>query len=120
MDLQGDLTDHRPVLSFNSPQYLELSPLHIDLQIVDAFPPLLTDHRRERTQLAFMGLTHQVFVHQGLETDKPGLARVRTCAAFVLVSAVTFGLGVPRLMEPDGSVLVVLRDVTDEQENPEG
>lgn len=47
-------------------------------------------------------LVATAFVNQGLYTDKPALARGRALVAFVLVSAVTFGVGVPRLLENYG------------------
>jgi hypothetical protein len=42
------------------------------------------------------------FVNQGLYTDKPKAVVSRTVVAFVIITAVTFGLGVPELLQRFG------------------
>ena len=76
------------------PGILALLPLGPLLAVMFAVRPL--------NIMYYPLLVATAFVNQGLYTDKPALARGRALVAFLLITAVTFGVGVPRLLENFG------------------
>jgi len=67
------------------------------------FPLALMYEVRPLNIMFYPLLLATAFIGQGLHTHKPTIERTRTIAVFIVISAVTFGLGVPRLLENFGA-----------------